>query len=65
MQTKDLIILDEPTDGFSTEQLDRVREVIDQLGMKQVIIVSHEQKMESFVDNVIRIQKNEHVSSVA
>ena len=65
IQTKDLIILDEPTDGFSTEQLDRVREVVEQLNMKQVIIVSHEQKVEGFVDNVIRIQKNEHVSSVA
>jgi len=65
IQTKDMIILDEPTDGFSTEQLDRVRDVIEQLGMKQVIIVSHEQKMEGFVDNVIRIEKKEHVSSVA
>jgi exonuclease SbcC len=65
IKTKDLIILDEPTDGFSTEQLDRVREVIEQLNMRQVIIVSHEQKVEGFVDNVIRIQKNEHVSSVA
>ncbi len=63
INTKDLIILDEPTDGFSTEQLDRVREVIDQLNMNQIIIVSHEQKVEGFVDKVIRIQKNEHISS--
>ncbi len=62
IKTKGLIILDEPTDGFSTEQLDKVREVIDELKMKQVIIVSHEPKMETFVDNVIRIRKNEHVS---
>ncbi|MBN2111968.1 SMC family ATPase [Candidatus Woesearchaeota archaeon] len=64
VNTKDLIILDEPTDGFSSEQLDRVREVVDELGMRQIIIVSHEQKVEGFVDKVIRIQKNEHVSSV-
>jgi exonuclease SbcC len=64
VKTKDLIILDEPTDGFSSEQLDRVREVVDQLNMRQIIIVSHEQKIEGFVDKVIRIQKNEHVSSV-
>lgn len=62
--TKDLIILDEPTDGFSSEQLDRVRDVLEQLNIKQVIIVSHESKIESFVDNVIRITKHEHVSSV-
>lgn len=64
IKTKDLIILDEPTDGFSTEQLDRVREVLDQINIKQVIIVSHESKIESFVDNVIRINKSEHVSEV-
>jgi len=65
IKTKDLIILDEPTDGFSTEQLDRVRDVIEQIKMKQVIIVSHEQKIESFVDNVVRVQKKEHVSEAS
>ena len=63
-KTKDIIMLDEPTDGFSTEQLDKVRDVLDQLNMKQIIIVSHENKIESFVDNVIRVQKQEHVSVV-
>jgi exonuclease SbcC len=64
MKTKDIIILDEPTDGFSSEQLDKIRDVLDQLNMKQVIIVSHESKIESFVDDVIRIGKQEHISSV-
>jgi len=64
MKTKDLIILDEPTDGFSTDQLDKIRDVIEQLAIKQIIIVSHENKIESFVDNVVRIVKNEHVSCV-
>lgn len=64
IKTKDIIILDEPTDGFSSEQLDKVREVISQLNMKQVIMVSHEPKIESFVDNIIRVSKQEHVSRV-
>ncbi|MFO8016806.1 MAG: SMC family ATPase [Candidatus Woesearchaeota archaeon] len=64
IKTKDLIILDEPTDGFSSEQLEKVRDVLDELDMRQVIIVSHEPKVEGFVDNVIRIQKSGHVSSV-
>lgn len=64
IQTRDLIVLDEPTDGFSTEQLDRVREVLQQLGMKQVIIVSHEGKIEGFVDQVIRIGKEGHESKL-
>ncbi|MBW3013030.1 AAA family ATPase [Candidatus Woesearchaeota archaeon] len=64
INTKDLLILDEPTDGFSTEQLDRMREVLDLLGLKQVIIVSHENKIESFVNNVVRVEKNEHISRI-
>ncbi len=63
IKTKDLLILDEPTDGFSTEQLDKIREVLDELQARQVLIVSHENKIESFVDNVIRVHKHEHVSS--
>ena len=62
IKTKEILMLDEPTDGFSSEQLDKVRDVLDQLNMQQVIIVSHESKIESFVDNVIRIGKEEHVS---
>ena len=64
IKTKDIIMLDEPTDGFSAEQLDKVRDVLQQLKMNQVIIVSHENKIESFVDNVINVQKQEHVSVV-
>ena len=64
IKTKDIIMLDEPTDGFSTEQLDKVRDVLTQLNMKQVIIVSHESKIEGFVENVIRVQKQDGVSVV-
>ena len=64
IKTKDIIIRDEPTEGFSFEQLDKVRDVLEQLDMKQVIIVSHESKIESFVDNVIRVGKQEHVSGI-
>ena len=64
IKTKSIIVLDEPTDGFSNEQLDRVREVLDQLDVEQIILVSHETKIEGFVDQVIRIQKNDHVSEV-
>ncbi len=64
IKTKDLIILDEPTDGFSSEQLDKVRDILDDLKIKQTIIVSHEHKIESFVDNVIKVAKSGHVSRV-
>lgn len=64
IKTKDIIILDEPTDGFSSEQLDKMREVFDELRIGQLIIVSHEAKMESYVQNIIRIGKSEHNSKV-
>lgn len=64
IKTKDIIILDEPTDGFSTEQLDKLRDVLHQLGTEQTIIVSHEAKIESFVDHVLRVEKEGHVSRV-
>ncbi|MBW3001848.1 AAA family ATPase [Candidatus Woesearchaeota archaeon] len=63
VQTKQLLILDEPTDGFSTEQLDKIRDVLEELNAKQVIIVSHEPKIETFVDHVIHVQKHEHIST--
>jgi exonuclease SbcC len=64
IKTKDIIILDEPTDGFSSEQLDKMRDVLQELDMKQLIMVSHETKMESFVQNIIRINKQEHNSQI-
>ncbi len=64
IKTKELIILDEPTDGFSSEQLDRMRDVLAELNLKQMIIVSHEPKIDTFVNNVIKLHKEEHVSRV-
>jgi len=59
IKTKDILILDEPTDGFSAEQLDKMRDIFQQLEAEQIILVSHEQKIEGFVDNVIKIKKDE------
>lgn len=64
IKTKDLVILDEPTDGFSEQQLDKMRGVLEQLNAKQLIIVSHEQKIEGFVENVLRFKKEDGVSSM-
>ncbi|MDO8643313.1 MAG: SMC family ATPase [Candidatus Woesearchaeota archaeon] len=64
IRTKNLLILDEPTDGFSAHQLDRLRVVLRELNAQQVIMVSHEQKMESLVDHVIRIEKRGHESVI-
>lgn len=62
IKTKELMILDEPTDGFSSQQLDKMREVLEELNAKQLIIVSHEQKIEGFVQNVVKIEKQYGIS---
>ncbi|VVB79319.1 DNA double-strand break repair Rad50 ATPase [uncultured archaeon] len=62
IKTKDLVILDEPTDGFSEQQLDKMRSVLEELNIAQLIIVSHEQKIEGFVDNVIKFKKMNGIS---
>ncbi len=64
IKTKDLLILDEPTDGFSSEQVDRIRDIINELELKQIILVSHEPKIDTFVENVIKVYKEGHESRV-
>ena len=64
IKTTNLVILDEPTDGFSEQQLDKMRDVLNQLNIEQLILVSHEQKIESFVDNIVRIRKENGITKV-
>ena len=64
IQTKDLLILDEPTDGFSDEQLDKVRDVLQQLKLRQILLVSHETKLQSYADHVLQVRKHEHISQI-
>ncbi|MFH1585999.1 MAG: AAA family ATPase [archaeon] len=64
IKTRDIVILDEPTDGFSDQQLDKIRDVLQELNVGQLIIVSHEQKIEGFVENVIKFRKEAGMSVV-
>ncbi|MBS3090265.1 AAA family ATPase [Candidatus Pacearchaeota archaeon] len=64
IRTREILILDEPTDGFSSEQLDKMRDVLIELNVKQLILVSHEFKIESFVENIIRFRKHDGITSV-
>jgi len=59
-----LLILDEPTDGFSKEQLARMGAVLEQLEADQIVMVSHERELESFADRVYRVVKVAGKSSV-
>jgi exonuclease SbcC len=60
-----LLILDEPTDGFSKEQLSKVREILDEIRSPQIILVSHERELESFADQVIKVSKANGESSIS
>jgi exonuclease SbcC len=64
METPDLLVLDEPTDGFSKEQLARVGELIRDLDCQQVILVSHERELETCADHVFEVVKDGTVSRV-
>ncbi|MDE1863418.1 MAG: SMC family ATPase [Thaumarchaeota archaeon] len=59
-----LIILDEPTDGFSKSQLFKVRDVLRELNCPQVIIVSHETELESFANKIFEVTKSNGMSTV-
>jgi exonuclease SbcC len=59
-----LLILDEPTDGFSKEQLFKIREILDELKCPQVVMVSHEKELESFAHQVMRIEKKNGISQI-
>ena len=59
-----LLILDEPTDGFSKSQLFKVRDVLRELNCPQVIIVSHETELESFANRIFEVTKSNGVSSI-
>jgi len=65
VKTRDIVILDEPTEGFSEAQIDKMKEVFDEMNVKQIIIVSHEPKIENFVDKVIRLKKQDGVSCIS
>ncbi|WJI08968.1 SMC family ATPase [Methanobacterium sp. CWC-01] len=61
----DVLILDEPTDGFSKEQLFKLREILEELECPQIIIVSHEKELESFADQIFRIEKVDGISKIS
>lgn len=64
-QEPNLMILDEPTDGFSKEQLGKFGDILRELRCPQVILVSHEQELENLADRVYRVEKANGESMVS
>ncbi|HUI22780.1 MAG TPA: SMC family ATPase [Nitrososphaerales archaeon] len=65
MAQPELVILDEPTDGFSKEQIYKMRGLLEELDSRQVILVSHEKELESMADHIYRVEKRNGTSTVA
>jgi exonuclease SbcC len=64
VKTKDLLILDEPTDGFSQQQVNRMQEIFNSLNTSQMIIISHERALDSFVTDIYTFKKSNHLTKV-
>ena len=60
-----ILILDEPTDGFSKEQLSKIQDILKELNCQQIVIVSHEKELESFADQVFKISKRNGASTIS
>ena len=59
-----LLVLDEPTDGFSKSQLNKVHSILKALDYEQIIIVSHDSELETYADHVFHVSKEGGSSSV-
>jgi DNA repair protein SbcC/Rad50 len=62
--TLETLILDEPTEGFSQEQTLRMGDLLEELRLSQVILVSHERQLEGVADRVVRIRKKDGTSVI-
>ncbi|MCI4333780.1 MAG: SMC family ATPase [Thermoplasmata archaeon] len=54
----DTILLDEPTDGFSPEQVARMGELLRSLPWGQVLVVTHETSLAGVADRTVRVRKD-------
>ena len=59
----ELLMLDEPTDGFSKELRTKTSNILLGIDNEQVIIVSHELEFEKF-EQIIRVTKENNVSDI-
>ena len=59
-----LLILDEPTDGFSNDQMVKIKNILDELDSEQIIMVSHDRNLEGFADHVVRVRRDGDYSRV-
>lgn len=59
-----VLILDEPTDGFSAFQVDKLGDVLKSIDLSQIIIVSHDEKIEIISNNIIKLEKENNLTRI-
>ncbi len=59
-----IIILDEPTEGFSRDQINKFSDILDSMDLNQIIIVTHERELESIADRIIKVEKENNESKI-
>lgn len=59
-----LLVLDEPTTGFSREQLTRLKDVLEKTNADQIIIVSHENEIANLAEVEYTVKKEDGVSRI-
>jgi len=62
--SSNILILDEPTDGFSKDQLYKLKDVFEKMDTDQIIIVSHEKELMNLADKVYHVEKINGVSKI-
>ncbi len=60
-----ILILDEPTDGFSKDQLFKLKDILEKMDTDQIIIVSHEKELRNVADTVFLVEKREGASRIS
>jgi len=52
----DFLMLDEPTDGFSDDQLTKFQAVLERLEVPQILLVTHHKALESMGGTIIQVE---------
>ena len=50
---------------FLKNQLGKIRELLDELKSEQIILVSHEKELETYVDNIFQISKESGIYKIS
>ena len=56
----EILILDEPTEGFSKQQISNLGNLLKEINSKQIIVVSHDIEFSMISNNILNLTKKNH-----